>query len=44
MNRLTGFDHPAWVAGGATAAGYLLGLTALFLALFVLPFLLFLLA
>ncbi|MFD1633485.1 hypothetical protein ACOZ4L_09835 [Haloplanus ruber] len=41
MAALDGFDHPAWIAGVATAASYGLGLFALFVLLFVLPFLLF---
>ena len=44
MNHLAGFDHDAWGAALGTAVGYLLVLTAVFLALFVLPYLAFALA
>jgi hypothetical protein len=44
MGSLDRFDHPAWIAGLATAVSYGLGLLALFVLLFVVPFLLFLLA
>ena len=36
------FDHPAWVTGLATAVGYGVVLLALFVALFVVPYLVFL--
>jgi hypothetical protein len=42
MNVPARFDHPAWIAGAATAVSYVLGLVAMFVLLFVLPFLLFL--
>lgn len=35
------FDHPAWVTGIATAIGYGIILTVLFIALFVVPYLVF---
>lgn len=41
MNAPARFDHPAWIAGGATAVSYVVGLVAMFVLLFVLPFLLF---
>jgi len=36
-----GFDHPSWLAIGGTVAGYALILLAMFLVLFVLPYLVF---
>lgn len=42
MNLPARFDHPAWIAGAATAVSYVVGLAAMFVVLFVLPFLLFL--
>ena len=42
MNLPARFDHPAWTAGAATAVSYVVGLAAMFVVLFVLPFLLFL--
>lgn len=42
MNLPARFDHPAWIAGAATAVSYGIGLVAMFVVLFVLPFLLFL--
>jgi hypothetical protein len=42
MNLPARFDHPAWIAGAATAISYVVGLVAMFVVLFVLPFLLFL--
>ena len=42
MNLPARFDHPAWIAGAATAVRYVLGLVAMFVLLFVLPVLLFL--
>jgi len=36
------FDHPAWETGIATAIGYGIILVAMFVALFVIPFLVFL--
>jgi hypothetical protein len=41
MSPTDRFDHPAWTAGAATAVSYGLGLLALFVLLFVLPFLIF---
>ncbi|WP_281381256.1 hypothetical protein [Halobellus ruber] len=41
MNVPARFDHPAWVAGAATAVSYGVGLVAMFVLLFVLPFLVF---
>ncbi|MFW5973854.1 MAG: hypothetical protein ACOCPZ_00535 [Natrialbaceae archaeon] len=41
MNTPARLDHPAWTAGAATAASYVVGLVAMFVLLFVLPFLLF---
>jgi len=35
------FDHPAWLTGAGTVAGYGLILLVLFVALFVVPYLLF---
>ena len=35
------FDHPAWTTGLATAFGYGIVLAVLFLALFVVPYLVF---
>ncbi|GAB3026962.1 hypothetical protein [Natronobiforma cellulositropha] len=35
------YEHPAWTSALATVGGYLLVLALLFLALFVLPWLLF---
>jgi hypothetical protein len=35
------FDHPAWTTGLATALGYVIVLAVLFLALFVVPYLVF---
>lgn len=43
MIPLARFDHPAWTAAFATAFSYGLGLVALFVLLFVVPFLLFVL-
>lgn len=42
MNVPARFDHPAWITGAATAVSYVIGLVAMFVLLFVLPFLLFL--
>lgn len=39
--ELEGVDHPTWVTAAATGVGYLLILVALFLVLFVVPWLLF---
>jgi hypothetical protein len=44
MPSLDQFSHPAWVTGLATAVSYSLGLLAMFVLLFVVPFLLFLFA
>jgi hypothetical protein len=44
MTALDRFSHPAWVTGLATAVSYGLGLLAMFVLLFVVPFLLFLFA
>ncbi len=35
------FDHPAWMTGVATVVGYGLILAVLFVALFVVPYLVF---
>jgi membrane protein YdbS with pleckstrin-like domain len=35
------FDHPAWMTGAATVAGYALILLAMFVTLFVVPYLVF---
>jgi len=35
------FDHPAWLTGAGTVAGYGVILLVLFVALFVVPYLLF---
>jgi len=35
------FDHPAWMTGLGTAVGYGLILVVLFVALFIVPFLVF---
>jgi len=36
-----GFDHPSWLTGVATAVAYGVLLTAIFLALFVVPYVAF---
>ena len=41
MNLPAGVDHEAWGAALGTAVGYLLVLAAMFLILFVLPYLAF---
>lgn len=41
MNLPARFGHPAWVAGVATAVSYAIGLVAMFVVLFVLPFVVF---
>ena len=41
MNLPAGFDHEAWGAAVGTVVGYLLILAAMFLVLFVLPYLAF---
>ncbi len=38
----SGFDHDAWLTLASTGAGYGIVLLGMFLALFVLPFLVFL--
>jgi hypothetical protein len=40
-NPLAAYDHPAWVTAVATLLGYGAILTALFVLVFVLPFLIF---
>lgn len=35
------FEHPSWLTAAGTGAGYLLILALLFLALFVVPWLIF---
>ncbi len=42
MDTLGGFDHPAWLTAVATGVSYGIVLLGLFVALFVLPYLLFL--
>ncbi len=42
MNPPASLDHPAWIAGAATAVSYGVGLAVMFAVLFVLPFLVFL--
>jgi hypothetical protein len=39
--RLSQFDHPAWLTAGGTLVGYGLILAFMFVLLFVVPFLLF---
>ena len=39
---LAGFDHPAWLTAAGAATGYGIALLVLFVALFVVPFLIFL--
>ena len=41
MNLPAGFDHDAWGAALGAVAGYLVILAAMFLVLFVLPYLVF---
>lgn len=41
MNAFDRFDHPAWVTAAATLVSYGLILLVMFLALFVVPFLVY---